>query len=68
MSSSRKRTNREERFEDWPQGISIFEVQKNQKNLKRRLRSSVSITGGEQRSQEKKCFRAKGLINYIKCC
>lgn len=67
MSSSRKRTNRDERFEDWPQGIWTFEVQKNRKNPKRRLRGSVSIIGGEQRSQEKKCFRAKGLINYIKC-
>ena len=67
MSSSRKRTNREERFEDWPQDISIFEVQKTRRIPKGDLRSSVSVTGGEHRSQEKKCFWAKGLINYIKC-
>ena len=59
MSSSRKRTNREERFEDWPQGIWTFEVQKNWKNPKRRLRGSVSVIGGEQRSQEKKVFQSK---------
>ena len=59
MSSSRKRTNREERFEDWPQDISIFEVQKTRKLPKGDLRSSVNVTGGEHRSQEKKMFLSK---------